>query len=81
MSLTYKEDWEEAKARLHQWWHHEYFGLCALAVTAPRDNPPARPALPPPPPSMSNGTTHRKEAIWYNHRQLTPSRASTTPRL
>ena len=51
MSLKYKPDWEECKARYRAFWAHEYFGRCALAVTAPRDNapddpPPARPASP-----------------------------------
>lgn len=48
MGLTYKADWEAAKERLRRWWQHEYFGRCALAVTAPRDNPRARSAPPPP---------------------------------
>lgn len=48
MGLTYKADWEAARERLRQWWRHEYFGRCALAVTAPRDNPPARSEPPPP---------------------------------
>jgi len=36
-----KPDWEETKERYKQWWAHEYFGRCALAVTAPKKNPPA----------------------------------------
>lgn len=48
MPLAYKPDWEEAKARLRAWWNHEYFGRCALAVTAPLDRPP--PGTPPPEP-------------------------------
>lgn len=48
MQLKYKPDWEETKARLAAWWHHEYFGRCALSVTAPLDNPPDRPAPPAP---------------------------------
>ncbi|MGC9349562.1 MAG: hypothetical protein ACP5JG_15600 [Anaerolineae bacterium] len=48
MGLRYKEDWEETKARLRLWWGHEYFGRCALAVTAPRDDPPERPVPPQP---------------------------------
>jgi len=43
MGLTHKEDWDEAKERLRSWWGHEYFGRCALAVYAPRDNPAQRP--------------------------------------
>lgn len=51
MGLLYKEDWEETKERYKAWWAHEYFGRCALAVTAPRDDaldeaPPAEPATP-----------------------------------
>lgn len=42
--MKYKEDWEETKERLRLWWDHEYFGRCVLAVTAPLDNPPERPA-------------------------------------
>lgn len=48
MGLTYKADWEAARERLRRWWQHEYFGRCALAVTAPRDNPRERPAPPAP---------------------------------
>lgn len=48
MGLAYKADWEATKERLRRWWHHEYFKRCALAVTAPRDNPRERPAPPPP---------------------------------
>jgi len=40
MGLTHKADWEKTKERLRQWWNHEYFGRCALAVYAPRDQPP-----------------------------------------
>ena len=46
MGLLYKEDWEEAKQRLLGWWRHEYTGRCALAITAPRRQPPD---MPPPP--------------------------------
>ncbi len=48
MSLVYKPDWEETRQRLRQWWNHEYFGRCALSVTAPLDNPPDQPAPPAP---------------------------------
>jgi len=41
MQLLYKPDWEETKERFKKWWAHEYFGRCALAVTAPKKNPPA----------------------------------------
>lgn len=47
--LLYKEDWQETKERYIQWWNHEYFGRCALAVTAPRKNPGK--VDPPPPPT------------------------------
>lgn len=40
MNLLYKEDWEETKERYKAWWAHESIGRCALAVTAPLDNPP-----------------------------------------
>jgi hypothetical protein len=39
-SLVYKEDWQAAKERYIMWWNHEYFGRCALAVTAPRNGTP-----------------------------------------
>ena len=48
MSLAHKADWEQTKERLRLWWAHGYFGRCALAVTAARDNPPARPVPPQP---------------------------------
>jgi hypothetical protein len=57
MSLLYKPDWEETKERCRAWWHHEYFGRCAMAVTAPLANPPERPA-PPEPKTV--------EDMWYN---------------
>jgi len=34
MNLLYKPDWEEAKQRYKLWWNHEYFGRCAICVTA-----------------------------------------------
>lgn len=48
MSLLFKPDWEETKQRFLAWWAGESLGRCALAVTAPRDNPPpiARPEPP-----------------------------------
>jgi len=48
LSLAYKPDWEETKERFKVWWAHEYFGRCAIAVTAPKDNPPRMPAPPEP---------------------------------
>jgi len=48
MGLAHKADWEEAKERLRLWWSHDYFGRCALAAYAPRDNPPQRPRPPQP---------------------------------
>jgi hypothetical protein len=45
---AFKSDWEEAKERMRLWWKHEYFGRCALAVTAPRDNPADHPEPPQP---------------------------------
>ena len=49
MSLLYKEDWEETKERYRAWWAGEYFGRCALSVTAPRDGAPDEPPPPRPP--------------------------------
>ena len=46
MGLLFKEDWEETKQHYLQWWNHEYFGRCALAVVAPRRDAPAIPAPP-----------------------------------
>ena len=51
MPLAYKPDWEETQQRYRAWWAHEYFGRCAIAVTAPRAGvpelpPPACPATP-----------------------------------
>lgn len=40
MDLLYKPDWEETKERFNAWWAHEYFGRCAIAVTAPKDGVP-----------------------------------------
>ena len=40
MQLIHKPDWEETKERYQAWWVHEAIGRCALAVRAPRDNPP-----------------------------------------
>ena len=46
--MQFKEDWAETRERFELWWRHEYFGRCALAVTAPLANPPERPAPPQP---------------------------------
>jgi len=51
MPLLYKEDWEQTKQRYLAWWEGQALGRCALAVSAPKDNPPAaakptRPATP-----------------------------------
>jgi len=43
MHLEYKEDWEETKQHYQAWWHGEYFGRCAVWVTAPLENPPDTP--------------------------------------
>jgi len=57
MSLAFKQDWEETKERFRLWWRHEYFGRCALAVTAPRSEPPE---IEPPPDAES------PEQKWYD---------------
>jgi hypothetical protein len=49
--VLYKEDWEGTKERYKAWWAHEYFGRCALWVTAlrrdaPDDHRPSDPADP-----------------------------------
>ncbi|MHB1001831.1 MAG: uroporphyrinogen decarboxylase/cobalamine-independent methonine synthase family protein [Armatimonadota bacterium] len=41
MNLLYKPDWDDTKERYKTWWAHEYFGRCALSVTAPKADPPA----------------------------------------
>ncbi|NQU10065.1 hypothetical protein HQ590_04700 [bacterium] len=46
LELLYKPDWVETQERHLAWWRHEYFGRCALAVRAPKDNPPAVPEPP-----------------------------------
>ncbi len=46
-SLVYKPDWETAQQHFLAWWAGEAFGRCALAVTAPRADPPR--VAPPPP--------------------------------
>ena len=43
MELLYKPDWETAKKNFLAWWEHEYFGRCAIAVTAPKAAPLAAP--------------------------------------
>lgn len=49
MQLEFKPDWAETQERYRVFWAHEYFGRCALAVTAPRDGVP--PAVYPPRPA------------------------------
>jgi len=48
--MLYKEDWDEAKDRLVQWWNGAYFGRCAIGVKAPREQPPD---VPPPSPAQT----------------------------
>jgi 5-methyltetrahydrofolate--homocysteine methyltransferase len=47
MDLEYKEDWQGTSERLRAWWRGEFFGRCAIDVTAPKKNP--LPGTPPPP--------------------------------
>ena len=56
-ALLHKPDWDETKQRYLAWWRHEYFGHCALAVTAPLDD---APVLPPPPRHTS------VQQLWYD---------------
>ncbi|MBI3986903.1 MAG: hypothetical protein HY343_08295 [Lentisphaerae bacterium] len=70
-TLKYKEDWEETKARYLFWWNHEYFGRCALGVTAPRNNPPD---IPPPPVPRS------PEQKWYDLDWISQAMAYTLGR-
>ena len=57
MIRVFKDDWEETKERFLLWWNHEYFGRCALGVTAPRSNPPR---VSPPAPAAT------PEQVWYD---------------
>ena len=57
MTLMHKDDWQEARRRFLLWWNHEYFGRCALAVTAPKKDPPD---VAPPPDAR---TPHQR---WYD---------------
>ena len=50
MKILFKADWEETKERFRKWWAGEYFGRCAIAVTAPKNN---RPPIPDPPQAES----------------------------
>jgi len=60
-ALLYKPDWDETRARYRAWWNHDYFGRCALAVVAPRDD---RPDLPEPlPPATLEEQWFDLEAI------------------
>ena len=61
MQLEYKPDWEETKARYCAWWEHEYFGRCALSVTAALDNPPW--GSPPPAPTSVHEQWYDLDAI------------------
>jgi len=57
MGLLYKGDWEQTKENYRKWWVFEYFGRCAIAVYAPKKNPPDIPR-PPEPESI--------EQKWYD---------------
>ena len=57
VTLEFKEDWAEAKERFPLWWGHEYFGRCAMAVTAPGKTPPQIPR----PPALES-----PEQRWYD---------------
>lgn len=57
MTLLYKEDWDQAMLRYKAWWQQETIGRCAMAVYAPRKNPP--PVSNPPEPDTVEG-------IWTN---------------
>jgi len=48
MGLLYKPDWDETQERFIAWWKGEYFGRCAMAVTAPRAERPDVKAPAPP---------------------------------
>lgn len=48
MNLLYKPDWEETKENYKKWWAGEYYGRCAIAVYAPKRNPPDIPEPPQP---------------------------------
>ena len=63
-TLAYKQDWPETRERFVQWWNQEYFGRCAMAVKAPRDDPPD--ILPPPAPSSPEEKNHDPEWISLN---------------
>jgi len=64
-ALEFKEDWEETKQRFQLWWNGEYFGRCALAVMAPRDD---APDVPPPPEAES------PEQKWFDLDWISRSR-------
>jgi len=71
MSLLYKEDWEETRGRFEAWWAGEYFGRCALSVTAPRADAPADPEPPGPgtPREKWTDLDYRSAlAEWHNRR-------------
>jgi hypothetical protein len=65
LTLAYKEDWEETKQRFRLWWERECFGRCALAVTAPRKNPPDTP-----PPAEAETPEQRWRDLDWISRQM-----------
>lgn len=64
MRLAFKADWDEAKERFRLWWNHEYFGRCALAVTAPRRDAPDSP----PPPDAESPRQKWHDLDWISRR-------------
>ena len=48
VGLLYKPDWEATRERYMAWWAGDAIGRCALAVTAPLDDPPDVSAPPAP---------------------------------
>jgi hypothetical protein len=48
MNLAYHDNWEDARRHLEAWWANDAIDRAAIAITAPRDRPPA-PETPPPP--------------------------------
>lgn len=74
--LTYKEDLEETRERFLAWWRHEYFGRCAFAVTAPRENPPDVPK----PPDARTPEERWYDLDWISRdMEYRPRRCSLTP--
>lgn len=64
MNLLYKPDFEKAQENYKAWWEHEYFGRCAMFVTAPKTL--KDPGLPPPLPEKT-------EDRWIDFNYLTAS--------